>query len=108
MPKPVIPRTAATRDAEQAIQHYLEEGAWKAASDFVSALEEAFTHIGAHPESGSPRMGHELELPGLRAWPLSRYPYLVFYVEREDHVDVWRVLHVRRDVPQLQWGEPPA
>lgn len=26
-------------------------------------------------------------------------PYLVYYVEREDHVDVWRVLRSRRDVP---------
>ena len=25
--------------------------------------------------------------------PVDRFPYLVFYVERVDHVDVWRVLH---------------
>lgn len=23
-----------------------------------------------------------MNLPGLRSWPLTRYPYLVFYVER--------------------------
>ena len=99
MPKPVIPRAAATRDAEHAVDHYVGEGAWQAASDFVSALEEAFEHIGAHPTSGSPRYGHELEIPDLRCWPLARYPYLVFYVERDDHVDVWRVLHGERDIP---------
>jgi len=27
------------------------------------------------------------------------YPYLVFYVERPDHLEVWRVLHAQRDVP---------
>ena len=26
-------------------------------------------------------------------------PYLVFYVERGDSIDVWRVLHGKRDVP---------
>jgi toxin ParE1/3/4 len=23
----------------------------------------------------------------------------VFFVEREDHIDVWRVLHGKRDIP---------
>ena len=49
--------------------------------------------------TGSPRDAHELGLPGLRSWALKRYPYLVFYVERTDHVDVWRVLHEDRDIP---------
>ncbi|MBU6440076.1 MAG: type II toxin-antitoxin system RelE/ParE family toxin [Betaproteobacteria bacterium] len=45
-----------------------------------------------------PRYAHELNLPGLRSWSLTRYPYLVFYVEQPDHVDVWRVLHGQRDI----------
>jgi toxin ParE1/3/4 len=36
-------------------------------------------------------------LPRTRA--LKRYPYLAFYVERDDHIDVWRVLHTQRDIP---------
>ena len=39
------------------------------------------------------------DLPGLRFWRLKQYPYLVFYLERSDHIDVWRVLHGKRDVP---------
>ena len=31
--------------------------------------------------------------------PLKRYPYLVFYIEQDDHIDVWRVLHSHRDIP---------
>ena len=42
---------------------------------------------------------HELNLPGLRFWPLKRFPYLVFYVEHASHIDVWRVLHGKRDIP---------
>jgi toxin ParE1/3/4 len=64
-----------------------------------SALEQAYTHIGRHPASGSPRYTHELNLPGLRCWPLKHYLQLVFYVERTDHIDVWRVLHGQRDTP---------
>jgi toxin ParE1/3/4 len=47
-----------------------------------------------------------LNLPGVRFWPLTRHPCLVFHVERDDHIDVWRVLHRRRDVPA--WMADPA
>ena len=49
--------------------------------------------------AGSPRYAHELNLPGLRFWPLTRFPYLVFYFEHDNYVDVWRVLHQQRDIP---------
>jgi toxin ParE1/3/4 len=65
----------------------------------VDALERAYAHIGKHPATGSPRYAHELNIPDLRSWPLHKYPYLVFYVERVDSIDVWRVLHMKRDIP---------
>lgn len=102
--KPVIARAAAERDVEEAVSHYLSEGAESAALGFVDALELAYRHIARHPATGSPRYAHELNLPGLRSWPLTRYPYLVFYLERADHIDVWRVLHGKRDVPA--WMQP--
>ena len=97
--KPVVPRELAKRDVDEAIEHYLSEDAAEAALGFIDALERAYTHISRHPSSGSPRYAHELNLPGLRSWPLTRYPYLLFYVEQPDHVDVWRVLHSQRDIP---------
>jgi len=97
--KPVVPRRKATEDAEAAVDHYLIEAGVDVALQFVDALQAAYAHIGGHPASGSPRHGHELALPGLRSWPLPGFPYLVFYVERTDHVDVWRVLHGHRDIP---------
>jgi hypothetical protein len=50
-----------------------------------------------HPASESPRSA-QLELSGLRVWPLKRFPDLVFYFEREDRIDVVRVLHGKRDL----------
>ena len=58
-----------------------------------------YGHIGRHPAAGSPRYAHELNLPDLRFWLVPGYPCVVFYVECDDHVDVWRVLHAQRDVP---------
>jgi toxin ParE1/3/4 len=97
--KPVIPRELANRDVDGAIEHYLSEGGEQAAMGFIKALEQAYTHIGHHPATGSPRYAHELNLSGLRTWPLTRYPHLVFYIERNDHIDIWRVLQGQRDIP---------
>nr|MBS0019024.1 type II toxin-antitoxin system RelE/ParE family toxin [Gammaproteobacteria bacterium] len=103
--KPVVPREQAHRDVEDAVAHYLAEDAEAAALGFIDALEKAYIHIGRHPATGSPRYAHELNLPGLRSWPLTRNPYLVFYVEHPDHIDVWRVLHGQRDIPA--WMQEP-
>ena len=103
--KPVIPRESASQDVDAAIAHYLDESAVQAALGFIDAFEQAYDHIGCHPATGSPRYAHELNLPGLRFWPIARYPYLIFYIEREDHIDVWRVLHAQRDIPA--WMHEP-
>ena len=103
--KPIVPREQAHRDVEDAVAHCLAENAEAAALGFIEALENAYGHIGRHPATGSPRYAHALNLPGLRSWPLTRYPCLVFFVERSDHVDVWRVLHGQRDIPA--WMQEP-
>lgn len=103
--KPVIPREQARRDVDDAIAFYLREGAETAALDFIDALQDAYAHIGRLPASGSPPYAHELNLPGLRLWPLKRHPYLVFYMEHADRIDVWRALHGQRDIPA--WMREP-
>ena len=103
--KPVIPRQLANQNVDEAIDYYLSEGAEQAAFGFIEALEQAYTHIGRHSVTGSPRYAHELNFPGPRSWPLTHYPHLVFYIERNDHIDVLRVLHGQRDIPA--WMHEP-
>jgi len=103
--KPVIPRQLALQDVEEALTHYLAEDAEAAAMGFIDALAQAYQHIGRHAATGSPRYAHELNLPGLRVWALNKYPHLVFYMERPEHIDVWRVLHGQRDIPA--WMQTP-
>ena len=104
-PKPVIPRERAEQDIDEAIDYYLSENAPEAALGFIDALEQAYRHIGGHPDTGSSRYAGELNLPGLRFWRLKKYPHLVFYVERSNHIDVWRVLHGMRNIPS--WMQDP-
>jgi len=97
--KPIVQRSQAHADVEQAIGYYLEVASASAALGFVDALEAGYNHVARNPATGSPRYAHELNLPGLRAWPLTKYPYLIFYVELDQHIDVWRVLHMAKDIP---------
>jgi len=97
--KPVVPREQANRDVDAAVDYYLKEAGSRVALRFIDALERAYRHISRYPASGSPRYSVELSLAGLRAWPVERFPYIVFYVEGPDHVDVWRILHATRDIP---------
>jgi toxin ParE1/3/4 len=93
------PRDAAERDVGQAVDYYTDEAGEDIAHGFFEAVREAYRAISARPGIGSPRYADLLGVAGLRNRKLARFPYLVFYVEREDHIDVWRVLHAQRDIP---------
>jgi toxin ParE1/3/4 len=99
MAKPVRLRRLAAKDIDDALDHYLSEAGRDVAARFVGSVERAISHVARHPHHGSLRFTFELDLPDLRCWPLSRFPYLVMYVERDTEIDVWRVLHTRRDIP---------
>ena len=97
--KPVVLRERARRDIDEAVEHYLAEAGPSVALAFIDALEEVFRLVGEQPAAGSPRYAHELGIPGLRFRPAGEFPYLVFHVEGEVEIDVWRVLHGARDIP---------
>ena len=97
--KRVVLRAIARRDIDAVLHRYLGAAGEKTALGFIDALERAYRHISRHPASGSPRYAHELDLPELRCWPIRRFPYLIFYIERDDRIDVWCNLHGERDIP---------
>jgi toxin ParE1/3/4 len=49
------------------------------------------------PGMGSPAIGQELEIEGLRAWRLDGFPLSLWYFERADHVLVVRLVGQRQD-----------
>ena len=103
--RPVVPRELASQDVYAAVEYYLTEGGTQASLNFIEALERAYNHIGCQPVVGSSRYAHEVNLPGLRFWPLKRYPHLVFYLECVEHIDVWRAPGRQRDIPA--WVSDP-
>lgn len=100
-------RAAAEQDIAGAVAYYRDEGGLDVALDFIDALEATIADLCEHPRIGTLRFAFELEIPDLRSWSLQRFPYLVFYVPDDDHIDVWRVLHARRDIPAHLTADPP-
>ncbi len=96
--KPLVRRERADLDVQEAVDYYVQNAPEHALA-FIDALEQIYRHIQRQPGTGSPRYAHELNLPGLRFLGCKRFPYLVFYFERKEQIDVWRVLHGSRDMP---------
>lgn len=102
--KKLVRRSRADADILAALEYYVEQ-APEYASAFIDDLETAYQHIQRHPASGSPRYAVDLDIPGLRAWKCHQYPYVIFYAEKDDCIELWRVLHEVRDIPaSLGWA----
>jgi toxin ParE1/3/4 len=98
--KPIVTRKAADEDVDRAFEYYLSEGGPDVAAAFIDEYERATSHLSRFPLSGSPRPGHTLLVQDLRQWPLNHFPYLIFYFDRENFVEIWRVLHGGMDFPR--------
>ena len=96
--KPLVRHERADKDVLEAVEYYLQN-APEVTLAFIDVLEQTYRNIQHRPGAGSPRYAHELNLPDLRSWPLVNFPYLVFYMEQPEHIDVWRILHAQRDIP---------
>lgn len=97
--KPLLRRRSARLDIDSAADYYDREAGPDVALRFVDAIEAAFQAIVDRPRAASPVWSERLKVVGLRSRPVARFPYLVFYKEHEDHIEVWRVLHAQRDIP---------
>jgi|ERR1043166_8385920 plasmid stabilization system protein ParE len=60
----------------------------RVASSLEARIQAVVSHIAEHPEA-APRV---VERPGMRMFPLIRYPYRIFYRVLDDRV---RILHIR-------------
>ena len=98
--KPVALRERARRDVDEAADYYVEKAGPAVAEAFIDAMEDVFRQVGERPAAGSSRYAHEPDIPGLRFRPAGKFPYLVLYVERDNSIEIWRVLHGARHIPE--------
>jgi toxin ParE1/3/4 len=98
--KRFIPHRFAVKDEEEIVQYYEQTSSELTALDFINALDQAFSQLGRYPQMGSPRPEYDLELDGIRSWSLKRFPHLIYYEIQDDHIELWRILHSKRDITQ--------
>jgi toxin ParE1/3/4 len=68
---------------------------------FLDAIELTCNTLSRMPGIGSPRYAEIPLVQGVRMLAIKDFEnYLLFYLEREDCVDVIRVLHGARDIPE--------
>ncbi len=67
----------------------------------IAALEKALDELKRHPGIGSPTLGQELAVVGMRTWRIAGFPLSFWYFERETHVDVARLVGQRQDALEI-------
>jgi len=96
--KPAHLRPKAKDDRKNEVRYYRLNAGTTIAENLVTASRIALQQIEQEPGIGSPRLGQLAEISALRSWRVTGFPLVWFYFEREDHLDVVRLLGERQDI----------
>lgn len=99
--KPAVLRPQALRDQQYQARCYRKDAGPPLAVKAVKAINAALDQIEFDPGIGSPLMGKVLGIAGLRTWHVTKFPLLWFYLERNDHLDVVRLLGECQDLAAI-------
>lgn len=94
-------RPAAEADLAERLRWYRRQGGNELASRFFGLANEALHSIEMMPGAGAPRFGDLCEIAGLRTWKVDGFPRGWFYVVRDTHVDVMRLLSYAQNLPEM-------
>ena len=95
-------RPQAEADLTDQFVYYLTTGGAELAERFLAAVEAAAERLLETPGIGVKRSFHHPSLQGLRMHPVRGFErHLVFYRERDDGIEIVRVLHGARDIPSV-------
>lgn len=72
----------------------------------MTAMDRALGTLGAHPAIGSPVLGKEIGIEGLRTCGVEGFPLAFWYFDRETYVDVARLVGQRQDALRIDPDEP--
>jgi toxin ParE1/3/4 len=96
--KPPRLRPKAKDDRRNEVRYYRLNGGTSVAENLVIETRWALKQIEQAPGIGSPRLGQLAEISGLRSWRVTGFPLVWLYFERDDHLDVIRLLGERQDI----------
>lgn len=98
-------RPQARADRRNEVRYYRDKAGANVAATLLDALKNALEDISRHPAIGSPALGEELGIPGMRTWAIEGFPLTFWYFERESHLDVARLVGQRQDALAIELPE---
>lgn len=96
--KRVLVRESAQADLVAAASHYRTAAGDPLARRMVDAALDSLDTISRQAGIGSPRLAHLCDVPGLRSWRVTGFPMQWLYFERDDAVDIVRLVGDRQDL----------
>ena len=94
-------RDAARDDLVEHFVYLADHSSLATADRFLANAEESFEKLLKRPDLGAPVRTVQLELAGIRKWPVKDFEnWLIFYLPTDNGISVVRVLHTAQD----WWG----
>ena len=76
------------------IHRYIAQHSPRAATAVTAQIRNTSLLLARYPT-----LGRETDIPGVRVFPIARYPYLVYHKVQQDELVVIHVRHGRRNAP---------
>ena len=103
--KPVRLRPRARHDRREEVRYYRAQAGATVAAKLVRALSQALDALQANPAIGSPALGRAIGIDCLRTWMVDGFPLTFWYLEREEFVDLARLVGQRQDALRIDVEE---
>lgn len=98
MTRRVVTTRQADLDIDEAVDYYLAQGAFDAATRFVDRLDATKSVLAEHPSLGSSKYADDARIPNLQSITMPNFPYLVLYTDEPDAIRIHRVVNTNRDI----------
>lgn len=96
---------AADREIDAQVAYYAEHAGAAVAERFYAALKGTFHNLLENPGHGRRFESANPALVGVRVWLVHGFPFLVYYREVDDGIEIVHVLHGARDRDRLLGSE---
>lgn len=101
MTRRIVIRPMASFDLDEQFA-YIAANNFDAALRFFDAARQTFSQLAQRPGIGSLYNTENPRLVGLRKWAVRGFDkHLIFYVERDEYIEIVRLLHAARDLPEI-------
>jgi toxin ParE1/3/4 len=101
MTKKIVITSKASQDLDDCFA-YISQDNPEIALRFFDSTRLTIAQIARMPGIGSVFLSRENRLQGLRKWAVKDFrKYLIFYIDRDDVVEIVRILYATRDISTI-------